>query len=89
MSFDGIFTKAVVDEIYPLLLNGKINKINQPDKNEINIQIYNKENYKLLKSKNIKIIKYNLIIYLIILNINYYKRKKKVHILNCTFFYHI
>ena len=50
MSFDGIFTKAVVDEIYPLLLNGKINKINQPDKNEINIQIYNKENYKLLLS---------------------------------------
>ncbi len=46
--FDGIFTKAVVDEIYPLLLNGKINKINQPDKNEINLQIYNKENYKLL-----------------------------------------
>ena len=50
MSFDGIFTKAVVDEITPLLLNGKINKINQPDKNEINIQIYNKENYKLLLS---------------------------------------
>lgn len=50
MSFDGIFTKAVVDEIYPLLLNGKINKINQPDKNEINIQIYNKENYRLLMS---------------------------------------
>lgn len=50
MSFDGIFTKAVVDEIYPLLLNGKINKINQPDKNEINIQIYNNENYKLLLS---------------------------------------
>lgn len=50
MSFDGIFTKAVVDEIYPLLINGKINKINQPDKNEINIQIYNKENYKLLMS---------------------------------------
>ena len=48
MSFDGIFTKAVVDEIYTLLLNGKINKINQPDKNEINLQIYNKENYKLL-----------------------------------------
>lgn len=50
MSFDGIFTKAVVDEIYPLLLNGKINRINQPDKNEINLQIYNKENYKLLLS---------------------------------------
>lgn len=50
MSFDGIFTKAVVDEIYLLLLNGKINKINQPDKNEINLQIYNKENYKLLLS---------------------------------------
>lgn len=50
MSFDGIFTKSVVDEISPLLVGGKINKINQPDSNEINIQIYNKENYKLLLS---------------------------------------
>lgn len=50
MSFDGIFTKSVVDEIAPLLVGGKINKINQPDINEINIQIYNKDNYKLLLS---------------------------------------
>lgn len=50
MSFDGIFTKAIVDEISPLLIGGKINKVNQPDKNEITLQIYNKENYKLLMS---------------------------------------
>lgn len=51
MSFDGIFTKSVVDEIFPILIGGKINKINQPDKNEINLQIYNnKDNYKLILS---------------------------------------
>ena len=51
MSFDGIFTKSVVDEIFPILVGGKINKINQPDKNEINLQIYNnKDNYKLILS---------------------------------------
>lgn len=50
MSFDGIFTKAIVDEISPILIGGKINKVNQPDKNEITLQIYNKENYKLLMS---------------------------------------
>lgn len=50
MSFDGIFTKAVVDEISPILIGGKINKVNQPDNNEINLQIYNKDNYKLLLS---------------------------------------
>lgn len=50
MSFDGIFTKSVVDEIIPLLIGGKINKVNQPDNNEITLQIYNKENYKLILS---------------------------------------
>lgn len=51
MSFDGIFTKSVVDEIFPILVGGKINKVNQPDKNEINLQIYNnKDNYKLILS---------------------------------------
>lgn len=51
MSFDGIFTKSVVDEIFPILIGGKINKVNQPDKNEINLQIYNnKDNYKLILS---------------------------------------
>lgn len=50
MSFDGIFTKSIVNEITPIIKGGKINKINQPDKNEINIQIYNKTNVKLLLS---------------------------------------
>ena len=49
MSFDGIFTKAVVDEIYPLLLNGKINKINQPDKNEINLLRLKLQEVQILK----------------------------------------
>lgn len=50
MSFDGIFTKSIVNEIAPIVKGGKINKVNQPDKNEINIQIYNKTNVKLLLS---------------------------------------
>ena len=60
MSFDGIFTKAIVDEISPLLIGGKINKINQPDKNEINLQIYNKENYKLVISSANNLSRINL-----------------------------
>ena len=49
MAFDGIVLKNITNELKELI-NGKINKINQPDKNEINLQIYNKENYKLLLS---------------------------------------
>lgn len=49
MSFDGIVTKSIVEELQFLLINGKINKINQPDKNCIIFNIYNKRmNYKLL-----------------------------------------
>ena len=49
MSFDGIVTKSVVEELNKYLISGKINKINQPDKNCIILNIYNnKENYKLL-----------------------------------------
>lgn len=50
MSFDGIFTKSIIDEITPIIKGGKINKINQPDKNEINIQIFNRSNVRLLLS---------------------------------------
>ena len=49
MSFDGIVTKAIVDDIKEKLTNGKISKVNQPDKNELDLIIYNnKQNYKLL-----------------------------------------
>ncbi|MDU2219901.1 NFACT family protein, partial [Finegoldia magna] len=51
MSFDGIVTKAIVDDIKGKLINGKISKVNQPDKNELDLIIYNnKQNYKLLIS---------------------------------------
>ena len=52
MAFDGITTKAVISELQPLLIGGKINKIFQPTKNEITLTIYNKENYTLLLSAN-------------------------------------
>ncbi|MDY6064779.1 MAG: NFACT RNA binding domain-containing protein [Finegoldia sp.] len=49
MSFDGIVTKAVVDDLKEKIVGGKINKVNQPDKNEIILSIYkDKKTYKLL-----------------------------------------
>lgn len=52
MAFDGITTKAVISELQPILIGGKINKIFQPTKNEITLSIHNKENYTLLLSAN-------------------------------------
>ena len=40
MAFDGIVTKAVVSELNTCLINGKINKIFEPNKNEILVGIY-------------------------------------------------
>lgn len=40
MAFDGIVTSAVVSELNGCLLNGKINKIFEPNKNEILLGIY-------------------------------------------------
>lgn len=40
MAFDGIVTKAVVSELNACLINGKINKIFEPNKNEILLGIY-------------------------------------------------
>ncbi len=51
MSFDGIVTKSIVDDIKEKLINGKISKVNQPDKSELDLIVYNnKQNYKLLIS---------------------------------------
>ena len=44
MTFDGITTKAVIDEIKDKLIGGKINKINQINKDTIIFRIYNKKN---------------------------------------------
>lgn len=52
MAFDGITTKAVILELQQSIIGGKINKIFEPTKNEIILNIYNKQNYTLLLSTN-------------------------------------
>lgn len=49
MAFDGIVTRQVVKELQACLIDGKINKVYQPNKNEILLGIYaNSKNYSLL-----------------------------------------
>ncbi|MFF2445907.1 NFACT family protein [Neobacillus sp. NPDC058068] len=51
MSFDGLFTKAMVDELVRSLKGGRINKVQQPYKNEVILTIRaNGVNQKLLLS---------------------------------------
>ena len=35
MAFDGLVTKSIVSELNNCLINGKINKIFEPNKNEV------------------------------------------------------
>ena len=44
MAFDGIVTKSIVSELCQLIVGGKINKIFEPNKNEIILGIYNNGN---------------------------------------------
>ena len=44
MAFDGMLTHSIVNELKDHLTGGKINKIYEPNKNEIILDIYNKEN---------------------------------------------
>lgn len=49
MSLDGIFLNSITNDLYKKLIGGRVDKIHQPDKNEIVISIRSKgENYKLL-----------------------------------------
>lgn len=48
MAFDGITAKSIVSELNEFILGGKINKVFEPNKNEIVLGIYNKgKNYAL------------------------------------------
>ena len=48
MAFDGIVIKQIIKELNTCLLNGKINKVYEPNKNEILFGIYNNgKNYLL------------------------------------------
>ncbi|MGX7328603.1 fibronectin-binding protein EfbA [Enterococcus bulliens] len=51
MSFDGIFTHLMIEELKPILLNGRINKLHQPYPNEVVLVIRSQgKNHKLLLS---------------------------------------
>jgi predicted ribosome quality control (RQC) complex YloA/Tae2 family protein len=51
MSFDGVFTKAIVDELKSSIKGGRINKVQQPYKNEVILTIRSGgTNHKLLLS---------------------------------------
>ena len=51
MSFDGLFTRAMVKELTNLLKGGRISKVHQPYKNEIILVVRaNGNNHKLLLS---------------------------------------
>ncbi|ASS93288.1 Rqc2 family fibronectin-binding protein [Peribacillus simplex] len=51
MSFDGLFTKAMTEEIASLLKGGRINKVHQPYKNEVILVVRaGGKNHKLLLS---------------------------------------
>ena len=47
MAFDGLVTKSIVSELNELIVGGKLNKIYQPSKNEIVLDIYNKKKFML------------------------------------------
>lgn len=40
MSYDGIVTKAIVSELNKTIINGKINKVFEPNKNEVLLGVY-------------------------------------------------
>ncbi len=51
MSYDGLFTHAIVEELKGTILNGRVNKVHQPYPNELLIRIRaNRKNYQLLLS---------------------------------------
>ena len=53
MAFDGLVTRAITCELNNLLIDTKIDKIFQPTKDEILLNIRSKqENYKLILSAN-------------------------------------
>lgn len=53
MSFDGIVSRAIVKELNNTILGGRIDKIYQPERDELLLNIYNKgDNHKLIISSS-------------------------------------
>lgn len=40
MAFDGLTTKKIVSELNTVLIGGKINKVYEPNKNEVTLGVY-------------------------------------------------
>ena len=55
MALDGIFLHNLIEDLNPILIDSKIDKINQPEKDEIILTFRkNRTNYKLLISASSK-----------------------------------
>ncbi len=53
MAFDGLVTKAIVIELQKTIIGARVNKIFEPSKNEVILNLYNQgKNYSLLLSAN-------------------------------------
>ena len=48
MPFDALNLSVIADELRQRLVGGKINKITQPEKDEIDLNVFNGKNYRLL-----------------------------------------
>lgn len=61
MTFDGIYTRAVINELKKEVLGGKIQKISQPSKNDIVFNVYSRgKSYKILLSANNNDARFNI-----------------------------
>ncbi len=64
MAFDGFVTKSIISELKNLVINAKVNKVWQPNKNEIILSLYNNgSNYLLLLSSNPENCRINLTVH--------------------------
>ncbi len=52
MAFDSLTLSALTSELHTMLVGGKINKIIQPERDEVILNVYNKGNMRLLISAN-------------------------------------
>ncbi len=52
MAFDSLTLSAITSELHTMLVGGKVNKIIQPERDEVILNIYNRGNMRLLLSAN-------------------------------------
>ena len=61
MAFDGLYLHYVINELKNIIIDGRVNKINQPEKDEIIITLRKeRKNLKLLISASPKYPRFNL-----------------------------